>query len=161
MDISESGGLITVTGLTQQYLGTDGNTTRYRRTSTIPAPSRDLSGSSLRDLKVQLRGCDSILTIGDPADPVTTGRDLIISMPANTPAAELSNDGIAATTYLNLDIDSVAVGRNLTITIGTNSDVGKAAVMDITNSTVGSTITKGTVTLRTYGNFPDLLGTAT
>jgi hypothetical protein len=156
--INESGGLITVQGLTQQFLGTDGNydlvTTDVNNsgmdTATFPA-------ASLRDLKVQLSGSDSFLQIGDVNDPLTVGRDLIVSMPANTTAANLLKAGIASTSYLNLDVDSVTVPRNMTITIGQNTNY-EAAVIDITNDIIGSSTETGTLTLRTYGAEPNMIG---
>ena len=127
LDINESAGVITLTGLTQQYLGTDGNYDSvqtdinnsgvYSQSFTLP--------TNFRDLKVQLTGDDSFLQIGDPADPVTVGRDLIVSMPANTTAAELTKVGVATTSILNLNINSVTVPRNLTITIGQTTGVAR------------------------------------
>ena len=157
--INESGGLITVQGLTQQFLGTDGNynlvTTDVNNsgmdTATFTPPP------AFRDLKVQLSGSDSFLQIGDVNDPLTVGRDLIVSMPANTTAANLLKAGIATTSYLNLDVDSVTVPRNMTITIGQNTNY-EAAVIDITNDTIGSTLETGTLTLRSYGAEPNLIG---
>ena len=159
-DSGSSSGPITVTGLTQQYLGTDGNYDSvqtdinnsgiYSQTFTPSVP--------LRDLKIQLKGSDSFLQIGDPADPVAVGRDLIISMPANTTSASLAKAGVATTSILNLDVDSVTVGRNMTITIGQAVGGGEAAVVDITNDLVGSPTQKGILTLTTYGDFPNLIG---
>ena len=104
------GGTITVQGLTQTYLGTDGNDDTVQ--TDINNSYQDFayfSDPNLRDLKVQLSGDDSVLQIGDPSDPVFVGRDLIVSMPASTTPANLTKAGVAATSYLNLDVDSVTV----------------------------------------------------
>ena len=159
LDITGSpSGAITLTGLPQTYLGTSGPVTVQTDINLSGQFSETFTPTSttgfVRDLKVQLQGDDSMLTIGDPADAVTVGRDLIISMPANTTAAELTKIGITATTHLCLDVDTVTVGRNLTVTIGTNSTLGEAAVVDITNDTV----TKGNVTILTNGDFPNMIG---
>jgi hypothetical protein len=88
---------------------------------------------------------------------VSVGRDLIVSMHANTTAANLTKAGIASTSYLNLDIDSVTVPRNMTITIGQNTNY-EGAVVDITNDIVGSPTQVGALTLKTYGAVPNLIG---
>ena len=155
------GGTITVQGLTQTYLGTNGNDDTVQ--TDINNSYQDFayfSDPNLRDLKVQLSGDDSVLQIGDPSDPVFVGRDLIVSMPASTTPANLTKAGVAATSYLNLDVDSVTVPRNMTITIGQNTTC-EAAVIDITNDTVGSTTQPGNLTLKTYGDVPNMIGIST
>ena len=95
LDITGSpSGAITLTGLTQQYLGTSGLVGVQTDINLSGQYSETFTPTSttgfVRDLKVQLQGDDSMLTIGDPSDAVTVGRDLIVSMPANTTAAELT-----------------------------------------------------------------------
>jgi len=159
--ITESGGTLTVEGLTQEYLGTDGDTHMVQTdVNNSGVTSVDFTPSALRDLKIKLSGVDSELKIGDLSDPVTVGRDLVVSMPASTTSANLLKAGIGETSGLCIDIDSTTVGRNLTITTGAGT-TSESAVIDVTNDTVGGTAQKGVVTIKTNGDVPNLIGLST
>jgi hypothetical protein len=159
--ITESGGVITVEGLTRDYLGTDGDVhTVQTDVNNSGTTSVTFTPASLRDLKIKLSGDDSILEVGDVSDPVLVGRDLVISMPASTTDANLAKAGIAGNSYLCIDVDSVTVGRNMTITTGAGS-TSESAIIDITNDTIGSSAQKGVLTIKTNGSVPNLVGLST
>ena len=162
--VTESGGAITVTGQSQPYyaapsgnqatLQTDINTSGVMSATFTPA-------SPLRDLKIKLAGVDSQVQVGDQSgDGVTVGRDLIISMPASTTSTQLAYDSISKETHLNFVLESDMIGRNLTITTGTTASPGtsEAAVITVDGVTVGSTALKGTLTITTNGDVPNMIG---
>lgn len=158
--ITEVGGTITVEGLTQTYLGTDGDThTVQTDINNSGTTSVDFTPPTLRDLKIKFTGVDSILEVGDLSSPVTIDRDLIVSMPASTSAANLAKAGIATTSHLCIDVDNVQVGRNATITTGAGS-TSEGAVIDFTNDLVGN-VTRGVLTIKTNGDVPNMVGLST
>ncbi|MEI8374699.1 MAG: hypothetical protein WCJ35_17880 [Planctomycetota bacterium] len=161
--ITESAGVITVQGLTQSYIGSSPFAGTWGVQTNINATGNTSAtfSSLVRDLKIKLSGYDSNLQIGDGTDAVTITRDLIISMPATTTAAELAKNYIASPSHLCIDLNGDTVGRNLTITVGVNGSqtAGEAAVIDVNNTIVGSPTT-GNLTITTYGAFPDMVGLA-
>ena len=87
--------------------GRTGTPTRSRRTSTILAHEfRRLHADLAARPQDQAQRRRFELDVGDVADPVTVGRDLIVSMPASTTSANLSKAGIGSTSHLCIDIDS-------------------------------------------------------
>jgi large repetitive protein len=159
--ITETAGVVTVEGLTRDYLGTDGDVhTVQTDVNNSGTTSVDFTPTSLRDLKIKLSGDDSILEVGDLSAPVIVGRDLIVSMAASTTDANLIKAGIDGNSHLCIDIDSTTVARNLTITTGNGSN-SEAAVIDITNDLIGSATLKGVLTIKTYGDVPNMIGLST
>ena len=174
VSVIEDSGTLRVIGNVQSYYGTDGNLDQLQTDINNSGNyESDFAPSSLRDIKIMLGGVDSWLQVGDPSDPVTVGRDLIISMPAATTAAQLAYASVAKTTHLNLDVDSVTVGRNLTIMTGVAAaprvvTVGESAVIDVSQTEVGAATSfnasgKGNLSITTNGlaeNYEYMIGLA-
>ena len=155
--ITETAGVITVEGLTQEYLGTDGDMHTVQtdvNNSGDTSADFDFSATTLRDLKIKLSGVDSILEVA--VDDALITRDLIVSMPASTSSTALAKAGIETTSHLCIDIDGTDVGRNLTITTGAGS-TAEEAVIDINDDTIGS-VTKGTLKITTNGDVANMIG---
>ena len=156
--VNETGSAITVTGLPLNYYGSDGNLDQAQTNiNNTGVTSQTFTPTSLRNLKIKLAGVDSQVQVGDPADPVTVGRDLIISLPATTTSTQLAYDSISTETHLNLVVDSVTVGRNLTITTGALT-TSEPAVIDVTNTIMGSTSLKTNLSITTYGKVANMIG---
>ena len=158
--VTEAGGTIQVIGNSQQYYLPDGVTLSQIQTdinNTGNYESDFTPTTPLRDLKIKLSGVDSQVQVGDNSgDGVTTGRDLIISMPASTTATQLAYDSIGLETHLNVVVEGDTIGRNLTITTGTNATLNEAAVIDV----AGTTLLKGNLSITAYGEVPNMIGLA-
>ena len=161
VSVIEDAGTIRVIGNVQNYYGTDGNLDQLQTDIyTSGNYESDFTPASLRDLKIKLAGVDSAVQVGDElGDHVLVGRDLIISMPASTTAAQLADDSIAMETHLNIVVEEERIGRNLTITTGTFTS-SEAAVMDFSKIGVGSPSVKGNLSITVYGNVPNMIGFA-
>ena len=174
--VTQSGHTITVEGLPRPYyaapngtlttLQTDINTSGVTSQTFTPSPPYTAT-SPVRDLKIKLAGVDSEVQVGDQSgDGVTVGRDLIISMPATTTASQLAYDSIYGETHLNVVLESDMVARNLTITTGTTGTTGprhrdlRAGSDHRGRRHRGHAALKGTLTITTNGDVPNMIGLA-
>jgi hypothetical protein len=163
ISVTESAGAITVTGNMQTYfddtgalgtLQTNINNTGVTAQTFTPTPA-------LHDIKITLRGDDSSVQVGSADVTVSpntvTCTDLIISMPATTTSLQQTQDSIDSFCHLCIDVDTVSVAKNLTITTGATGTkaTSEAALIDVTNTVVGP---KGTLAITTNGNVDNMIG---